>query len=118
MRIEHGRMRLDARLDTKRLAGNHADLDAGLAREGKIARAVVREARGNFFLAVRQRDPGLDAVHGAAFRARLLEALRMRDAGTGNHPVDLAGTDRLLRADVVAMHDLALEEIGNGREPD
>src|SRR4029078_4476672 len=47
----------------------------------------------------------------AAFGAGALEALRMRDAAPGGHPVHLAGADRLLGHQAVAMHDLALEQI-------
>src|SRR5690606_38745588 len=46
------------------------------------------------------------------------EALGMRDSPPGRHPVHLARPDRLLAADAVAMHDLAVEEIGDRRKAD
>src|SRR6185437_4593155 len=54
----------------------------------------------------------------AAILACVLEPLRVRDAATGNHPVDFARPDSLLGRDAVAVHDLAGEQIRYGREPD
>ena len=66
-----------------------------------------------------QRDPRLDAVHRLAGRALFVgRALRMDDAAAGGHPVDIAGDDLLHGAEAVAMHDRAVEQIGDGREPD
>ena len=45
-------------------------------------------------------------------------SLRVDDAAARGHPVDRAGLDRLHGAEAVAVHDLALEQIGNRREPD
>src|ERR1700675_3743518 len=42
----------------------------------------------------------------------------MHDATAGGHPVDFAGLDRHRRAQAIAMHDLAVEQISDGREPD
>src|SRR3981189_1862466 len=42
----------------------------------------------------------------------------MDDATARGHPVDIAGPDRLHRAQAVAMQDLALEKVGDGGEPD
>src|SRR5438105_12310422 len=42
----------------------------------------------------------------------------MRDAPPGDHPVDFAGPDGLLGIETVAMHDLAVEQIGDGRKAD
>src|SRR5262249_9524031 len=63
-------------------------------------------------------DPRLDRVDRPALGARALEALRVRDAAACDHPVHLARPDRLLRADAVAVHDLALEEVRHRREAD
>src|SRR3546814_2453836 len=63
-----------------------------------------------FLTFVRQRYPGLDAVHRTAVGPQLLEALGMGDTPARGHPVDLAGPDRLFGADAVAMHDLARSE--------
>src|SRR3569623_3075941 len=42
----------------------------------------------------------------------------MHDAASRRHPVDLAGPDCQLGAEAVAVHDLAVEQIGHRREPD
>ena len=42
----------------------------------------------------------------------------MHDAAPGGHPVDLAGPDRHRGAEAVAVHDLAVEQIGHRGEPD
>src|SRR3546814_1526446 len=78
----------------------------------------MREAGLTLLVGLRQGDPGLDAVRRAALAARPLEALAVGDALARGHPVDLARPDRLLRADAVAMHDLAVEQVGDRREPD
>src|SRR5688572_15576341 len=67
---------------------------------------------------LRQGDPGLDTVHAAPLAAGALEALGMRDAASGDHPVDRARLDRLLGADAVAVHDLAFEKVGERGEAD
>ena len=45
-------------------------------------------------------------------------ALGMNDAATRGHPVDLAWTDRGGGPEAVAMHDLAVEQEGDGGEAD
>ena len=45
-------------------------------------------------------------------------ALGMRDAAPGGHPVHLARTDGGEGAEAVAVLDFAVEQIGDGREPD
>jgi hypothetical protein len=62
--------------------------------------------------------PGLNAVDAATFHAQSLEALGVGDATASGHPVDFAGMDRLQRTDAVAMHDLAVIQIRDGRQPD
>src|SRR5439155_2756864 len=42
----------------------------------------------------------------------------MRDAATRRHPVDLARPDGLDGAQIVAMHDLAVEQVGDGGKAD
>ncbi len=42
----------------------------------------------------------------------------MHDSAPGRHPVDLAGTDRLMRAEAVAVDDLALDQIRHRRQAD
>src|SRR3546814_14554905 len=69
-------------------------------------------------LVLRQRDPRLDAVHMAALGPRPLEALRVGDAAARRHPVDLTRPGRLPGGEAVAVHDLAVEKIGDGRKAD
>ena len=120
MHIEHRRMRLD----TRRFAPNASPAISRAHKPPSSIRSAGRRARD-----ARTRDrsprppsaapptPGCRACVPPS-RARALEALRMRDAAARRHPVHLAGPDRLLGADAVAMHDLAVEQIGDGRQPD
>ena len=79
--------------------------------ERQLGCAVMREGGRDLLLRGRQRDPALQAVQRARRGAVLGRgALGMHDAAAGGHPVDLAGTDRLRRAEAVAMHDLAVEQ--------
>ena len=66
----------------------------------------------------RQRDPRLDTMQFVALGPCPLESLRMGDAAPCGHPVDLPRADGLLGCDAVAMHDLPIEQIGDGRESD
>ena len=75
----------------------------------QIFGAVVLEVRSGLFKFFRQAHPGLETMHFPALAARALEALGVRDAAAGRHPVDLPRTNRLFRAQAVAMHDLAVE---------
>ncbi len=59
----------------------------------------------------RQRDPGLNAVHVGSVAPRIFQAFAMCDALAGDHPVDLARTDLLRKAEAVAMRDRAAVEI-------
>ena len=45
-------------------------------------------------------------------------AFGMHDAAPGRHPIDGARPDRQRGAEAVAVHDLAVEQIGDGGEPD
>jgi hypothetical protein len=42
----------------------------------------------------------------------------MDDAAARRHEIERAGHDRLRRAEAVAVHDFAIEEVGHRREPD
>src|SRR5579885_1525261 len=42
----------------------------------------------------------------------------MHDAAPGGHPVDLAGADGDRGAERIAVHDLAVEQVADGGEPD
>ena len=79
----------------------------------------MREAGLHFLFRRRQRDPHLQAVDRLAVDAPLRpRALGMHDAAAGGHPVDFARPDRHRGAETVAVHDLAVEQIGDGGKPD
>src|SRR5512147_724735 len=84
----------------------------------KVVALVVGKGGLGFLMLFRQRHPGLDTVQMVALAPRALEALRVSYAATGRHPVDLARSDRLFRANAVAVHDLAREQIGDRRQAD
>ena len=50
--------------------------------------------------------------------ARVANEFIINPTAPGRHPVYLARRNRLYRAETVAMHHRALEQIGNGGEPD
>ena len=63
----------------------------------------------------RQRDPQLQPVD-VLVRCVGGDPLGVHDAASGAHPVDRTGPDRLERAEAVAMHDLTVQQIRDGRE--
>src|SRR5262249_7098211 len=65
----------------------------------------------------RTRAPATSA-DGSAFAAWWWNSGFVSSAAAGSHPVDLPGSDRLVRAEAVAVHDLAVEEVGHRRERD
>src|SRR4051812_24027498 len=66
-----------------------------------------------------QRHPALKPEHGPATGAeRIAASLRMNDAASGRHHVDLARADRLHIAVAIPVHDLAGDQIGEGRKAD
>src|SRR5688572_335523 len=80
---------------------------------------MMLEPRLGFFVGPRQRNPALDPVQVAAVPANLRTgALRVRDAAAGDHPVDVAGTDGLRRAQVVAVKELPSEEVRHRAQVD
>jgi hypothetical protein len=80
---------------------------------------MVGERRLDLFLGAWQCHPGLNAEHLAALRPQFARgALGMNDAAARGHPVQLAGADRLHRAEAVAVQDLAAEQIGHRGEAD
>ena len=75
------------------------------------------EARLSVLVSLRQGDPGLDAEQAV----RRLAGGGARSLGVGDpaprhHPVDGAGEDDLVRAQAIAVLELAAEEVGDGRE--
>ena len=72
-----------------------------------------------FFVPLGQRHPALDAVDANPSRACFGAAsLGVHDAASGQHPVDVAGADDLHRAEAVAVHEIAVEEVRHRREAD
>ena len=103
----------DGRGRAERGSGDHVERCAVAFDVRQRARRVMMKARRVFFVLEWQRHPTLNSV-----RRVHVAALRMRDAFSGDHPVHVAGHDLLLGADAVAMHDLAFEQIRDGRETD
>src|SRR5215831_5126838 len=88
---------------------DHAQLDAGRSSTRQRGLRVMVEGRIGELARTRQRDPSLNAVHARPGPAQLGSgALRMHDAAPRGHPVDVAGRNRLHRAQTVAVQDLAL----------
>ena len=80
---------------------------------------VVVEGRIGLFLSFRQRHPRLQQLQAVPReRGRVFEALRMRDAATCGHPVDLARPDHLLHAQTVAVRDDPTEQVTHGGQAD
>ena len=80
---------------------------------------MVGKGRSGFLLGGRQRHPTLQTVDRLAVGSVVgRRALGMDDATTCGHPVDLARTDRRGGAEAVAMHDLPVEQEGDGGEAD
>ena len=86
---------------------------------GKRLGGVMLERRRDFLRAGRQRDPALQAQHLLAVAAlHVGRAFGMRDAAARRHQVHGAGLDLLDVALAVAVHDRAVEQIGDGGKPD
>jgi hypothetical protein len=67
----------------------------------------------------RQGHPALEAEQFRASRAQLLPSpFGMHDAAPGRHPVEFARPDRQLGSERVPVHDLAVEQVGDGRQAD
>src|SRR5437660_2681373 len=80
---------------------------------------MVGERRLALLGSLGQRYPGLQSVQAMPGRAVFWRgALRMHDAGTCGHPVDVARLDPLNAAQTVAMHHRAFKKIGHRGEPD
>ncbi len=117
--IEDGRECLHRRGQAEAGAGDHPQDDAFLAALGQILRREMLEGGRGFLIGLGQADPALDAVHAVTGGARLSpRALGMGDAAPRRHPVDVAGTDVLHAAQRVAVHLRAVEQIGDGGQPD
>ena len=70
----------------------------------------------NLLRAFRQRNPRLNAVQEPAVLAHRLEAFGVSDAAARGHPVHFTGTNHLMKAETVAMDDLAREQVRDRRQ--
>ena len=100
-------------------AGDHAQRDAVAFDRGSV---VGRDGARTTARSLRRRAAArpTSECRASSGRCALLvgRALRMDDAAPGRHPVDVAGDDFLHRAEAVAMHDRAFEQIGDRGEAD
>jgi len=79
----------------------------------------VLERRRRRFERFRQRDPELQAVAAVGLADQVLRRpLGVDDAAASRHPVHRAGLDPLDDAGRIAVHDRALEQVGQRRQAD
>src|SRR3546814_16297271 len=117
-KVERGGVDLHRRPDARQPPRDQPPDEAGAVEHRQRLARVMPEPGIRFLTFVRQRYPGLDAVHRTAVGPQLLEALGMGDTQARGHPVDLAGPDRLRRADAAAIPDLAIEQVSDTRKAD
>ena len=80
---------------------------------------MMVESWWNILMGLRQREPGLKAVHAlTCLPFRGWGSFRVDNAVSGGHPVHSARLYRLGEAEIVAMHDFAFEKVGDGRKAD
>ena len=95
------------------------DAHAVALDDGEGLLAMMLEARLSVLLGLWQRDPGLDAEHAVRRLAGgCARPLGVGDAAPRHHPVYRARQDDLVRAQAVAVLELAAKEVGDGREAD
>jgi hypothetical protein len=100
-------------------ADDHAHCFSVLAHDRKFGGLVMGEAGFHFLFCRRERHPHLQSVNRLAIDTVLGScSFRMDDAASGGHPVDFAWLDRDRGAETIAVHDFAIEQISDGREPD
>ncbi|MCY1538793.1 hypothetical protein D9M68_743540 [compost metagenome] len=121
---------LGVQVEQRRMRAHRAGLAVGAAghqahphalrfhhRQGVCG--VVGEGGLGFFVGLGQRHPELHQLQPAAgVGIGVGEALAVRDAASGRHPVHLAGSDDLQRAQAVAVRDLAAEQIAHRGQAD
>ncbi len=79
----------------------------------------MEEGRVHFLDRRRQGQPQLQPVEAARRIQRVgVFAFGMDDAVTGDHQVDVAGRDHRRGAERIAVHDVAFEQVGHGRQVD
>ena len=111
-------MRAHLRGQAEGAAGDDPPAHPAILPDRQVVAPMMGKSGVGLLVGLGQRHPGLNSVQIVALRPRLFKALGMGDAAPGHHPVDLAGPDRLLGPDAVAVHDLAGKDIGDGRQPD
>ena len=117
--IEDEGEHLHRRFQPERLARDQPQGDALLLAFGKIGNTEMLEMRRRFLVGLGQDDPALNPVNPVTRGAHSIAgALGMGDAAARRHPVDVAGLDFLHRSQRVAMHLRAVEQIGDGGQPD
>src|SRR5271166_3368777 len=98
-------------------AEDQPDAHAVALDQGERLLTMMLEAWLSVLLSLRQGDPGLDAEQAVRRLAGgAARPLGVGDAAPQHHPVDSAGKDDLVRAQAVAVLELAAEEVGDGRE--
>jgi hypothetical protein len=102
----------------ERAAGDDARLEAPVFDDRQVAVKMLERGR-DFFLAFRKRDPALDAEHLLA-RGAHTPGVRSECAMPlpGGHQVHRAGRDLLLLPSLSRCMMRAVEQIGDGGEPD
>ena len=109
----------DRRAGAEQGTGDQTDFHTPLAQRRQCLARVMGESGLDLLGVARQRHPGLNAGQLAAARPHLRAgSLGMGDPPSGGHPVHVARSDRLQRAEAVAMDDLPGEQVGHGGEPD
>src|SRR4051812_36417403 len=100
-------------------ARDYAD-GLALVREYRhLTGVVMHEIRRRFLVLGGERDPALDAEQLRANGPQLLRRpLGMHDATPCSHPVQFTRADRQFGPERVAVHDLAVEEVGDSRKAD
>jgi hypothetical protein len=98
---------------------DHAHCLSVTGNAGQLVRTKVRKGWYSFLVRLRERRPSLYAKQTRTFRALFgSRALRVHDSAARRHQVELARLDGQRGAETVAMHDLAVEQIGDRGEPD
>src|SRR5207302_7626847 len=94
--------------------------DLALAvHDRKLTAVQMSKARIDLFFLRRHPDPELQPVQRLAVAPVVRGgAFRVHNAPPGGHPVDGAGVYGGLNAQIIAMNDLAVVEIGQRREAD
>src|SRR5690606_17583941 len=104
MRVEQRRVRSGPGGEAVCASNDALAEHAGVVPVWQIACGMVRERRRDLLLAIRQRDPCLDAVYPIAVCPRVLEPLAVRDPAARGHPTDFPRPGCLLVSKAVAMH--------------